>query len=42
MSALNQARLTAGKLAEHMARLGVSGDDLGDYIDAEYGPGNGG
>ena len=37
MSALNQARLTAGKLAEHMARLGVSGDDLADYIDAEYG-----
>ena len=39
LSALNQARLTAAKLAEHMARQGVSGDDLHDYIEAEYGNG---
>jgi hypothetical protein len=36
MSALNQAGLTAVKLAEHMSRQGVTGDDLHDYIDAEY------
>ena len=42
MSALNQARLTAGKLAEHMSRQGVTGDDLHDYIDSEYVQGNGG
>jgi hypothetical protein len=42
MGALNQARLTAAKLAEHMSRQGATGDDLRDYIDAEYGPADGG
>jgi hypothetical protein len=37
LSALNQARLTAAKLAEHMSRQGVTGDDLRDYIVENYG-----
>jgi hypothetical protein len=40
LSCLNQARLTASKLAEHMARQGVTGDELGEYIDATYGNGS--
>ena len=40
MSALNQARLTATKLAEHLERQDVNAPSLEDYIDAKYG-GNG-
>ena len=40
-SMLNQARLTAWKLAEHMAREGQQGPSLEDYIDSTYPRSNG-
>lgn len=33
---LNSSRLTAAKLAEHMARRGSPGADLRGYIEANY------
>ena len=37
-SALNGARLTAGRLAEHLARQGSPAEDLEGYIIEHYGP----
>ena len=36
ISLLNNARLTAGRLAEHLARQGARGEDLQGYIEANY------
>jgi hypothetical protein len=36
VSMLNSARLTAARLADHMARQGEQGEDLADYIAANY------
>lgn len=41
-SALNSARLTAGRLGDQLARRGDGGESLEDYIVQTYGPGNGG
>ncbi len=41
LALLNTSRLTASKLAEHMASQGRRGPTLEDYIDAQYGDRNG-
>jgi hypothetical protein len=39
---INSTRLQLQRLADHLARVGGHEDALAGYIDAEYGPGDGG